>query len=145
MSLEHDAIRNWRFFRKDIPKELTNGTVFDVGKWGRPCANFQYDYNQNNCDTFGMFRNQALVSSSCHDRDSSVFANLDCRISESNYGFGFDPKYWKTNGYSAATKHPDCEDFVRENPNLFKTDGWELNSIKIYQHCDINDGHCKNW
>lgn len=62
MTLEHDAIRMWRFFRKDIPEGFAEGGVLDVGGWGKPCPNFQYVYEDDNCDIFGIFRNQALVS-----------------------------------------------------------------------------------
>ncbi|QDS72463.1 hypothetical protein FKW77_009785 [Venturia effusa] len=126
MALEHDAIRVWRFFRRDSPREVREGGVVDVGGWGVPCATFQYRYEDDNCDIFGIFRNQALN-----------FKIDFC-------GYGFDPDYWKTNGCAAATKYPDCEGFVRENPDKFKTIGWEINSIKIYQHCDINDLDCRN-
>jgi hypothetical protein len=63
MAWEYDSIRIWRFFRKDVPKELndTNTSVLDVERWDTPIANFWYNSTDDNCDILGIFRNQALV------------------------------------------------------------------------------------
>ncbi|KAE9987760.1 hypothetical protein EG328_001574 [Venturia inaequalis] len=117
MALEHDGIRIWRFFRKDIPKEISSGGgVVDVRGWSTPSAFFQYRYEDDNCDIFGIFRGQALN-----------FKIDFC-------GYGFDPGYWNTTGCAAATKYPNCEDFVRENPAVFGTVGWVVNEVRIYGH-----------
>lgn len=63
MAFEFDAIRMWRLLRKDIPSELTKEKhrMVNIQRWGTPCALFQYDLSTDNCDMFGLFRNQALV------------------------------------------------------------------------------------
>jgi hypothetical protein len=100
------AIKIWFFSRSDIPLDIAS-RLPDPSTWGIPSAQFAGE-----CDIDAHFQNMQIVINTtfCGVWAGAVWASGPC-----------------------ATKAKTCEEYVANNPQVFKDAHWLIESINVYQ------------
>lgn len=105
------AIKVWFFPRGSIPSSISAGNP-DVVSFGQPVANLA-----GSCDLDTHFFNHSLVfdTTFCGTWAGNAFTTDGCAA------------------YSNEASWPSCVTYVAENPTVFESAYWAVNSIKVYQ------------
>ena len=100
------GIKIWSFPRSKIPAGIESP---DPSTWGKPVAAFAGE-----CDINTHFKDMSIL-----------FDTTFCGQ------WAGDPHVWAQS--SCAAKAPTCQAYVQENPQMFGSAYWLINSVKVYE------------
>ncbi|KAL8688446.1 MAG: hypothetical protein Q9218_005648 [Villophora microphyllina] len=103
-------IQIFHFPRADIPSDITAGKP-DPSKWGMPTAKFA-----GGCNIDAHFQNLNIIFNTafCGDWAGEAWSNSTV----------------------CSKKAPTCNDYVQNNPEVFKEAYWLIRSVKVYQNAE---------
>ncbi|KAI9674898.1 MAG: hypothetical protein M1829_003638 [Trizodia sp. TS-e1964] len=111
-------IRVWFFQVKNAPKDIES-TKVNPSTWGKPTLVLP---NSDSCNVAERFQPQNIMISTnfCGDWGNGDWGKSECR-----------KKPLDAVG-SSGEEYQTCEDFVAENPDLFRLAYWKFRYIKIH-------------
>ena len=111
MEWTSSAIQIWHFRRDKTPASITNGNP-DPSTFGTPTAVLA-----GSCAIDSHFFNHAIVfdTTFCGSWAGNTFQNQGCPMTAGQQSW------------------PSCVTYVAQNPSVFTSAYWHINSIKVYQ------------